>query len=141
MTIQRGKDVIKIEAEAILAQIDHIDDNFKRAVTVLMQCQGRVIITGMGKSGIIAQKIASTLTSTGTAALFLHPADGVHGDLGAVQEDDVVICISKSGNTEEIMRLLPIFKKIGVVVISMTGNTDSPMAEESDIVLAVFQGI
>jgi len=137
VTIQRGKDVIKIEAEAILAQIDHIDANFKSAVNVLMKCQGRVIITGMGKSGIIAQKIASTLTSTGTAALFLHPADGVHGDLGAVQRDDVVICISKSGNTEEIMRLMPIFKKIGIPVISMTGNIKSAMAEESDIVLDV----
>jgi arabinose-5-phosphate isomerase len=137
VTIERGKEIIRLEAEAILAQIDHVDEEFKKAVDLLLKCKGRVIVTGMGKSGIIAQKIAGTLTSTGTAALFLHPADGVHGDLGAVQGDDVVICISKSGNTDEIMRLMPVFRTIGVPVIAMTGNTTSPMALKSDVILNV----
>ncbi|MBN1780257.1 KpsF/GutQ family sugar-phosphate isomerase [bacterium] len=137
MIIKRAKEVIRIEAEAIRALEDRIGEPFQCAVELLLNCSGRVIICGMGKSGIIAQKIASTLTSTGTAALFLHPAEGLHGDLGAVREDDVVICISKSGHTEEILRLLPLFKRKAVPIITMTGNMDSALAHRSDIVLDI----
>jgi arabinose-5-phosphate isomerase len=137
MCIEKGKEVIRIEAEAVKALEDRIDGNFVRAVDIILQCKGRVIVSGMGKSGIIAQKIASTLTSTGTAALFLHPAEGVHGDLGVVLKDDVVICISKSGNTEEILRLLPMFRRQGVPIIAMTGNLGSNLAKQSDVVLDV----
>jgi len=137
MSIEKGKEVIRIEAEAVQALIDRIDENFEKAVNMLLNCKGRVIVTGMGKSGIIAQKIASMLTSTGTAAFFLHPAEGVHGDLGAVLREDVVICISKSGNTEEILRLLPLFRRQGVPLIALTGNLNSDLAKRSDIVLDV----
>lgn len=137
MIIKRAKEVIRIEADAVRALENRIGEPFQCAVDILLNCRGRVIVCGMGKSGIIGQKIASTLTSTGTAALFLHPAEGVHGDLGAVLDDDVVICISNSGNTEEILRLLPMFKRKAVPIIAMTGKTDSPMARESDIVLDI----
>jgi len=137
VSIQKGKEVVRIEAEAVAALIDRIDENFQKAVDILLSCRGRVIITGIGKSGIIAKKIASTLTSTGTAALFLHPAEGLHGDLGAVLKDDVVICISKSGTTDEILRLLPIFKRQGVPIIAMTGEPDSIMAQRSTVVLNI----
>jgi len=137
LSVEKGKEVVRIEAEAIRALEDRIDDTFQRAVDILLECKGRVIITGMGKSGIIAKKIASTLTSTGTAAFFLHPAEGVHGDLGAVLKEDVVICISKSGSTEEILRLVPLFKRRGVPIITMTGNLESDLAKRSDVVLNV----
>ena len=137
MSIQKGKEVVRIEAAAIQALIDRIDTEFEKAVDLLLKCMGRVIVTGMGKSGIIAQKIASTMTSTGTAALFLHPAEGVHGDLGAVLKDDLVICISKSGNTEEILKLLPVFKRQGVPIITMTGDRNSVLAKQSDVILDV----
>ncbi|MBN2031619.1 KpsF/GutQ family sugar-phosphate isomerase [bacterium] len=137
MSIQKAKEVIRIEAQAIQALISHVDEHFQKAVDMLLNCKGRVIITGMGKSGIIAQKIASTLTSTGSAALFLHPAEGLHGDLGAVLKDDIVICISKSGNTEEILRLIPLFRRQGVPIISILGNIDSMIAKQSDVVLNV----
>ncbi len=137
MIIERAKEVIRIEAEAVLSLIDRIDSSFQKAVELLLNLHGRVIVSGMGKSGIIAQKIASTLTSTGTAALFMHPADGLHGDLGAVLENDVVICISNSGNTEEILRLIPLFKRKDVPIIAMTGNVKSQLAQRSDIVLDI----
>ncbi|MFC1569343.1 SIS domain-containing protein [bacterium] len=137
MIIKRAKEVVRIEAKAVLALEERIGEQFQCAVELLLNCHGRVIVCGMGKSGIIGHKIASTLTSTGTAALFLHPADGVHGDLGAVLDDDVVICISNSGNTEEIIRLLPLFKRKDVPIIAMTGNLDSQLALRSDIVLDI----
>ena len=137
MSIQKGKEVVRIEGECIRALEERIDENFQAAVDLILACRGRVIVTGMGKSGIIAKKIASTMTSTGTAALFLHPAEGVHGDLGAVLKEDLVICISKSGNTEEILRLIPIFKRQGVPIITMTGNRDSSLAHRSDVILDV----
>jgi len=137
MIIKRAKEVIRIEARAVKALENRIGEPFQSTVELLLNCKGRVIVCGMGKSGIIGQKIASTLTSTGTAALFLHPAEGVHGDLGAVLDDDVVICISNSGNTEEILRLLPLFKRKDVPIIAMTGNTGSPLASRSDIVLDI----
>ncbi len=137
MSIHIGKSVIRIEAEAVKNLEARIDESFQKAVTLLLRCAGRVIVTGMGKSGIIAKKITSTLASTGTAAFFLHPAEGVHGDLGAVLKEDVVICISKSGNTEEILRLLPLFKRRAVPIISLTGNLKSVLAKRSDVVLDV----
>jgi arabinose-5-phosphate isomerase len=137
VSIQRAKEVIRTEAEAVKALEDRIDERFQKAVNIILNCKGRVIITGMGKSGIIAKKIASTLTSTGTASLFLHPAEGVHGDLGVVLKEDVVICISKSGNTEEILRLIPQFRKLDVPIIAMIGNVNSEMADYSDVILDV----
>ena len=135
--MKRAKEVIRTEAEAVKALEERIDANFEKAVELILNCKGRVIITGMGKSGIIAKKIASTLTSTGTASIFLHPAEGVHGDLGVVLKEDVIICISKSGNTEEILRLIPPFRKLDVPIISMIGNVNSEMAKFSNVVLDV----
>ena len=137
MIIEKGKEVVRIEAEAIRRLEDRINGSFEEAVELLFNCKGRVIVTGMGKSGIIGIKIASTLTSTGTAALFLHPAEGLHGDLGAVLKDDIVICISKSGNTEEILKILPMFKRQGVPIITITGNVDSILGRRGDVVLDV----
>ena len=137
MSIKRGREVIRIEAEAVRALESRIGDQFEKAVALLLQCEGRIIVSGMGKSGIIAKKIASTMTSTGTAAFFLHPAEGVHGDIGAVLKEDIVICISKSGNTEEILRLIPVFKRQGVPIIAMTGNPDSSLGRQSDVILDI----
>lgn len=136
-SIALGKEVVRIEAEAVKALEARIDQAFQKAIELLLQCKGRVIVTGMGKSGIIAKKIASTLNSTGTAALFLHPAESVHGDLGAVLKDDVVIAVSKSGNTEELLRILPVFKRQGCPIIAITGGLNSPLARQSDVVLNV----
>jgi len=133
----RGREVIRIEAAAVAALEGRIDDRFERAVELIFKASGRVIVTGIGKSGIVAKKIAATLTSTGTAALFLHPAEGTHGDLGMVRKDDVVVCVSKSGRTEELYQLIPMFKRIGVPVIALTGNPDSELALRSDVVLDV----
>ncbi|MBN1892850.1 SIS domain-containing protein, partial [bacterium] len=135
--IARGREVVRIEAKAVRALEERIGDRFGKAVELLLECKGRVIVTGMGKSGIIANKIASMLTSTGTAALFLHPAEGLHGDSGAVLKGDVVVCISKSGQTEEILRLIPFFKRKGAPIISLVGNPDSELAKRSDVVLNV----
>jgi len=135
--INKGREVVRIEAEAIRALEERIDDHFEKAIEMLLACKGRVIVTGMGKSGIIANKIASMLTSTGTAAIFLHPAEGLHGDSGAVLKEDVVVCLSKSGQTEEILRLIPFFKRKGVPIISLVGNPDSELARRSDVVLNV----
>jgi len=137
MSISKGKEVIRIEAAAIKALENRIDEQFEKAIDILLRCKGRVIVTGMGKSGIIGQKIAAMLTSTGTAALFLHPAEGLHGDLGAVMPDDVVITISKSGSTEEIMRILPMFRRQNVPIITMTGNVNSILAKRGDVILDV----
>jgi arabinose-5-phosphate isomerase len=134
-TIERGKEVIRIEANAILALESKIDENFEAAVDLIFKSTGRVIVTGLGKSGLVARKIVATMNSTGTAAIFLHPSDAVHGDLGMVRSEDVVICLSKSGDTEEIRELIPLFRRIGVKVISMIGNTSSHLARQSDIVL------
>ncbi len=134
-SIERGKEVIRIEADAILALESKIDENFEAAVDLIFKCTGRVIVTGLGKSGLVARKIVATMNSTGTAAIFLHPSDAVHGDLGMVRAEDVVICLSKSGDTEEIRELIPLFRRIGVKVISMIGNVSSHLARQSDIVL------
>jgi len=134
-SLDKAREVIRIEAEAVAALENRIDEQFVRAVQLLYNCKGRVIVSGMGKSGIIAQKLASTLSSTGTAATFLHPAEAAHGDLGMVMPDDVVICISKSGNTDEFYVLIPLFKRLGIPVIAITGGVHSPLADHADVVL------
>lgn len=133
--IEKAKNVIRIEAEAVSKLESRIDNNFIEAVDTIYNSKGRIIVTGMGKSGIIARKIVATMNSTGTPAIFLHPSDAVHGDLGIVRKEDVVVCVSKSGNTNEIQQLIPMFKRIGVPIISLLGNLDSKLAELSDIVL------
>jgi arabinose-5-phosphate isomerase len=135
--IKKGKDVIKIEGEAVLNLTNSIDQNFVNAVNVIFQSRGRVVFTGLGKSGIIARKIVATMNSTGTAAIFLHPTDALHGDLGMVRQDDIVILISKSGNTEELLSLIPMLKRIGVIIIGMLGENDSKLGKECNINLNV----
>lgn len=136
-SIERGKEVIRIETEALAALGSRINGSFADAVDLIYKCKGRAIITGLGKSGLVARKIVATMNSTGTAAVFLHPADAAHGDLGMVRKDDVAICISKSGDTEEIRQLVPMFRHIGMKIISIVGNTGSSLAKQSDIVLDV----
>lgn len=135
--IQKGKEVIRIEAEAVANLSGSINDQFAKAVNVINESKGRVVLTGMGKSGLIARKIVATLNSTGTAAIYLHPTDALHGDLGMVRKEDVVILISKSGNTEEISNLLPMLKRIGVKMIAMCGNENSKLALECDLFLNI----
>jgi arabinose-5-phosphate isomerase len=137
MSIDQAKKVLRIEADAIAALIERVDERFDRAVDMIMQCDGRVVVTGMGKSGHIGTKIAATLASTGTPALFLHPAEGVHGDLGMVTRGDVVIAISNSGETEELSRMLPSLKRIGIKIIALTGNRESTLGKNSDVVIDV----
>jgi arabinose-5-phosphate isomerase len=133
----QAKRVLKIEADAVAALIDRIDERFEQAVEMILDCKGRVVVTGMGKSGLIGKKIAATLASTGTPALFLHPAEGIHGDLGMVTRGDTVIALSNSGETEEIARMLPSLKRLGIKIIALTGNTDSTLAKNSDVVIDV----
>lgn len=127
--------VLKVEANAVLALVDRIGEPFARSVALLRDCRGRVIVTGMGKSGIIARKIAATLSSTGTSAFFLHPAEAIHGDLGMVQAGDVVIALSYSGETAEILRLLETIRRIGATIIAMTGHPRSTLGEFADATL------
>lgn len=134
-TIAKGKEVIEIEGRAVQALAARIGEPFARAVDLLERCKGRVIITGVGKSGIIARKIVATMNSTGTPAVFLHPSDAVHGDLGIVGSDDVVVCISKSGNTAEMNTLLPMFHRLGVPILALTGTLHSALARHADVVL------
>ncbi len=139
-SIAKGKEVIRIEGQAVALLEERIGDSFADAVELILQCQGRVIITGVGKSGIISRKIVATMNSTGTPAVFLHPSDAVHGDLGMVRKGDVVICISKSGNTQELNNLLPMFERLDVSIIGFTGNMSSALARVSDVVLDVSIG-
>ncbi|MGB6032083.1 MAG: KpsF/GutQ family sugar-phosphate isomerase, partial [Bacteroidota bacterium] len=136
-SIEKGREVIRIEAEAVAALAERIGDDFAQAVDLLSECTGRVIVTGVGKSGIIARKIVATMNSTGTPSVFLHPNDAVHGDLGIVREGDVVVCLSKSGNTTEMNTLLPMFRRIGVPIIALVGNLNSLLARESTVALDV----
>lgn len=131
----RAKKVLLNESEAILKLAERIDGDFDKIVTLLAENKGRIIITGMGKPGFIAQKISATMSSTGTPSLYLHPAEALHGDLGRVTNEDIIIAFSNSGETEEILRLLPIIKKIGAKLISVTGNKSSTLALNSDHVL------
>jgi arabinose-5-phosphate isomerase len=130
-----ARKVLQTEAAAILALVPRIDARFDRAVGLLQGCGGRVIVTGMGKSGIICRKIAATLSSAGTAAFFLHPAEALHGDLGVVQRDDVVIALSHSGETAEILRLLETIKRLGAKLIAITGAPASSLAQAADVAL------
>ncbi len=127
--------VLETEAAAVLALVDRLDERFARAVVLVRDCKGRVIVTGMGKSGIICRKIAATLASTGTPAFFLHPAEAIHGDLGVIQADDVVIAMSYSGETEELTRVLETVKRIGAPLIALTGDMTSTLAEAADVAL------
>ena len=130
-----ARSVLQIEAEAILGVIPRLDDSFDTAVELLLTCTGRAVVTGVGKSGAIARKIASILSSTGTPALFLHPAEGVHGDLGVVTRDDIVIVLSYSGASDEVVNILPVVKRIGAMCIALTKVGDSPLSRAADVVL------
>lgn len=135
--LEQARQVLRMEAEAVLEQVERIDEHFKAAVEMIMACPGRTVITGMGKSGIIGRKMAATLASTGTPSFYLHPAEGIHGDLGMVTEDDVVIALSNSGETGEVLHILPSLRRIGAKLIAMVGNPNSTLAKNSDIVLNV----
>ena len=131
--ISSARKTIEIEYEAVQALLQRIDKDFAQACLLMLGCKGRVVVTGMGKSGHIARKIAATLASTGTPALFVHPGEASHGDLGMITEKDVVIVLSNSGTTEEVVTLLPVLKRKGIPLISLTGKTDSTLAVEADI--------
>ncbi len=133
--IALARQVLQTEAAAILALVDRLDHRFDRAVHLLLECRGRVVVTGMGKSGIICRKIAATLSSTGTPSLFLHPAEAAHGDLGIIQGDDVVVALSYSGETEELLRLLDTIKRLGARLITVTGHCDSTLGRAADVAL------
>lgn len=135
--LEEAKRVIRVEAEALLALAESLDGEFSKAVSMILAANGRVVVTGMGKSGIICQKIASTLSSTGTPAFFLHPAEGIHGDLGMIMKGDVVVAVSNSGETEEVVRILPVIKRIGAQLISMSGNSASTLAKAADVFLEI----
>ncbi|MCU1385210.1 MAG: kdsD [Acidobacteria bacterium] len=130
-----ARKVLETEAAAILALIDRLDDRFDAAVQLLRECKGRVIVTGMGKSGLICRKIAATLTSTGTAAFFLHPAEAIHGDLGVIQADDVVMALSYSGETAELLHLLETIRRLGAKLIAICGEPRSTLAQAADVSL------
>jgi arabinose-5-phosphate isomerase len=134
---ETAKRVLKIEAEAVSALADRIDGRFRGAVELILACNGRVVITGMGKSGLICQKIAATMASTGTPAFFLHPAEGIHGDLGMLMKGDVVIAVSNSGETEELTRILPVIKRMGLPLVAMSGNPGSTLARAGDVFLDI----
>jgi arabinose-5-phosphate isomerase len=130
-----ARKVLETEAAAILALVARLDARFVAAVRLLRDCRGRVIVTGMGKSGIICRKIVATLTSTGTPALFLHPAEAIHGDLGVIQGDDVVVALSYSGETDEILRLLETIRRLGAKLVAITGSPASTLAQAADVTL------
>ena len=136
-SLAEGRRVLEIEARAVDALIERLDERFVKAVDVLVRCKGKVVVSGMGKSGLIGQKVAATLASTGTSSFFLHPAEGVHGDLGMLARRDVLVAISNSGETQELLQLLPFVKRLGIPVISFTGRTNSTLAKNSDVVLDV----
>ena len=137
MNLARGRHVLEVEAKAILALIGRLDERFERAVVLIDQCRGRVVVTGMGKSGIIGKKIAATLASIGIPSTFLHPAEGIHGDLGMVSRGDVAIALSNSGETEELIKILPALKRLAIPLIALTGNVNSMLAKNSDVTLDV----
>lgn len=134
---KRGKEVVRIESEQVSRLLSSINDDFVKAVEYIYHCTGRVVMTGMGKSGLIARKIVATLNSTGTPAIFLHPADAFHGDLGMVRKEDVVILLSKSGETEDLLHLIPLLKRLGIKLIGMVGDLNSKMARDVDVPLLI----
>ena len=135
VVLNTARQVLKIEAQTLQRMIQRLDHRFTKAIDMMFHCKGRIILTGMGKPGFIARKIAATLASTGTPSFYLHPAEATHGDLGMVQETDLVIAISNSGETEEIVRLISALKKIGVPLIALTSNKKSTLALHADVVL------
>lgn len=135
--LELGKEVLRKEAEAILKVMNELDESFLRAVEIIESCKGRIILTGMGKSGIICKKIAATLTSIGSPAIFLHPADSMHGDLGMLKKGDCMIIVSKSGETEEIIKILPAIKRIDLSTIIITGSANSTIAKYGDVILKI----
>jgi arabinose-5-phosphate isomerase len=130
-----GRDVLRREAEAILSVMERLNETFDRAIDIVDNCSGRVVLMGVGKSGLICRKIASTLSSVGIPSFFLHPGDSLHGDLGMIQKEDVVIVVSNSGETEEIIKIIPWMKRMGIVAIVVTGNGESTIARYGDVVL------
>ena len=134
-SIDQAKRVLRIEAEAILSLLDKVGENFDKALDLLLHCHGKVVVTGIGKSGQVCRKIAATLASTGTPAFFLHPAEGIHGDLGMITKDDVALAISYSGETDELLQIMPMMKRLGIPIVAMTGNLNSTLARVSDIAL------
>lgn len=133
--LEQAKTVLKIEAQAILDLLPRIDENFSAAIQMILDSKGRVVVTGMGKSGIIGRKISATLASTGTPSFFLHPAEGIHGDLGMVTKEDVVLALSNSGETAELLGVLPSIRRIGASIIAMSGNAQSTLAKNGDVFL------
>ena len=131
--IDRARQVLAVEADAVLHLRETLDDGFARACRLMLACTGRVIVSGMGKSGHIARKIAATLASTGTPAFFVHPGEASHGDLGMVTAQDVFVALSNSGSTEELMTIVPLVKRVGAALIALTGNPESPLAQYADI--------
>jgi len=137
MVLEQAKRTLEIESKAVAALIDRLDERFVKAVELLYNCKGRVVVTGMGKSGLIGKKIVSTLSSTGSPAIFLHPAEGSHGDLGMLTRDDVILAISNSGETEELLNILPIIRRFNIKTIAMVGHVGSKLAKSCDVVLDV----
>ncbi len=136
--LKRAKEVLAVEAKGILSLRDQLDESFVRAVELLLSCKGKVVVTGLGKSGLICRKIAATLSSTGTPSFFLHAGDGIHGDLGMIMKGDVVLAVSNSGETDELLKLLPIIKRMGLKLIAMTGHPKSALAQAADVAVNVI---
>ncbi len=136
-SVREGRRVLEIEARAVQELVARLDKRFAQAVDILYRCKGKVVISGMGKSGLIGQKIAATMASTGTPSFFLHPAEGIHGDLGMVARHDVMIAISSSGEVQEVLQLLPFVKRINIPVVALTGRMHSTLAKLSDVALDV----
>lgn len=128
-----AKRTLKIEIEALQNLLESLDENFEKAIETILNCEGRVVVTGLGKSGLVGRKISATLASTGTPSFFLHPAEALHGDLGMVKKEDVILALSNSGETEEILNLIPFIKRLSIKLISITGNVNSRLAQMSDI--------
>jgi len=133
--LKRAREVLDIEAQGVLSLIDRVDENFVRAVDLLYNCKGKVVVTGLGKSGLIGRKIAATLSSTGTPSLFLHASEGIHGDLGIIMKGDVVLAVSNSGETDELLKILSIIRRLGLKIIVMTGNPSSSLSRAADVIL------
>jgi len=133
--LKRARSVLDTEAQGILSLVERLDENFVKAVELLHRCKGKVVVTGLGKSGLIGRKIAATLSSTGTPSFFLHASEGIHGDLGMIMKGDVVLAVSNSGETDELLKLLPILKRLDVKLIVITGNAKSTLSRAADVIL------
>ena len=137
MGIEEAKKALQIEADAVLKLKKELDGSFKKAMELIIEAEGRVVFTGVGKTGLVAKKLAATFSSTGTSAFFVHSGEGLHGDLGMIREGDVVIAVSNSGETDEVISLLPSLRRIGITLIALTGSSNSTLAEHADLVLEV----